>query len=267
MKKIVSINDYDMLNNLSSYVDGFVVGIKDYSINYPCFSMEEINKIIDYCNINNKEIFVVLNKNIHDKEIENVKQILSSLHNITGLFYYDNAILNLKDKLNLKYDLVLDQEHIVTNYNSINLYNDLGVKYAKLSTDITLKEAIEIQKNSKSKIIVTVFSILPMFASQRHLVKNYLNKFNLKDNSKINYMEKEGAKYKVIDDLGTCVYTDSIYSILDELDNIDFDYIFLNSFLIDDFTYVVENISDPNINKKYNTKPYFKEIETVYKVK
>ena len=261
----MSLNNTKLIQKSLNITDGYVIGIKDYSINYPSYSLDEVLKIIEFCNKNNKEIYVVLNKNI-----ENVKNILTKLNNINGLFYYDNAIIGLKNKMNLKYDLVFDQEHQATNYMTINNYNKIGINYFHLSNDITIKEMKEIRENTKAKLIVTVFGYLPMFASQRHLIKNYLDKFNLKDDLDLNYMSKEGIDYKVIDNnLGTFVYTDSIYSILDSINEIkDVDYILFNSYLIDDFEYVLDNINDYNkINSKFNTKPYFKDVETVYKVK
>lgn len=268
-KILISLNNTKLIQKSLNIVDGYVVGMKDYSINYPSYSLDEVLKIIEFCNKNNKEIYIVLNKNIHNKELDNIKEILLRLNNINGLFYYDNAIINLKNKLNLKYDLVWDQEHQATNYLTINNYYNLGIKKVHLSNDITLKEMNEIKENTKSEIIVTVFGYLPMFASQRHLIKNYLNKFDLTDDSKLNYMSKEGKDYKIIDnELGTQVYTDSIFSMLDEIKNIKADYILLNSYLIDDFQYVLDNINNvENINLKYNTKPYFKDVETIYKVK
>ena len=269
-KILVSIDDITLLKKNINKIDGCVIGIKGYSINYPSLELDKVKKMISFCNKNNKEIYIVLNKNIHNNEIDDIKKILLELNNINGLFYYDNGIITLKNELNLKYDLVWDQEHQVTNYMTINNYNVLGIKYAHLSTDITLKEMKEIRKNTKSKLIVTVFGYLPMFSSYRHLVKNYLNKFNLKDNSSINYMRKEGNNYIVIDnELGTFTYTDSIYSILDSINSIkDMDYILLNGYLVNDFGYVLDNINDyKKINEKYDIKPYFKNKETIYKVK
>ena len=268
-KILISPNSTKIIKKSLNIVDGYVIGIKGYCINYPSFNLDEVLNIIDFCNKNNKEIYIVLNKNIHNKELEDVKNILNQLKNINGLFYYDNAIISLKNKLNLNYDLVWDQEHQVANYLTINNYYDLGIKKVHLSNDITLKEMNEIKNNTKSETIVTVFGYLPMFASQRHLIKNYLDKFSLDDNSTLNYMSKEGKDYKIIDnELGTQVYTDSIFSMLDEINNINADYILLNSYLIDDFEYVLDNLNNiENINIKYQTKPYFKDIETIYKVK
>lgn len=269
MKKLVSINDENLIKKYINEIDGLVIGIEGLSINYPTMDIDTIINLIEFFNKNNKEIFVVLNKNIHNNEIDYVTNILLKLKNITGLFYYDNAILNLKNKLNLEYNLVIDQEHSMTNYQTINYYNEYGVKYVHLSSDITLKEMLEIKKNTNSKIILTIFGYLPMFASQRNLVKNYLEKFKINDNSKRYYMEKEGKVYNLIDnELGTFVYTDEIYSLLDNKEIENFDYILFNGLLIDDFEYIIKNINNYfNILNKYKTNPYFKNIETVYKVK
>lgn len=61
----------------------------------------------------------------------------------------------------------------------------MKIDYTYLSAEITLDEIIEISKNTSVKLIVPTFGYLPIFASMRHTVKNYLNRFNLKDNSKI----------------------------------------------------------------------------------
>lgn len=269
-KILITLNNTKLIQKSLDKVSGYVIGIKGFCVNYPSFNLDEVLKIIDFCNKNGKEIYIVLNKNIHNNELESVKEILTKLKNINGLFYYDNAIIGLKNKLKLEYELVFDQEHQATNYLTINKYYEIGVKYVHLSNDITLREMKEIKENTKSKIIVTVFGYLPMFASQRHLIKNYLDKFNLSDNSNINYMSKEGKDYKIIDnELGTFVYTDSIFSMLDSIKEIEnIDYILFNSYLIDDFEYVLDNINNyKNIDSKYNTKPYFKDVETIYKVK
>ena len=77
-----------------------------------------------------------------------------------------------------------------------------------LSSEITLDEVKEIEKEAKAKLMLPVFGYLPMFVSRRHLVKNYLETFNLEDNSKINYIEKEGKIYPIIDnEEGTIAYS------------------------------------------------------------
>lgn len=258
--------------------DGVIIGINKLSINMPFYcKLEDLNKI------KNKEIFVCLNKNMHNSDIELLKETMIKLnnYNIKGVIYYDIAVVNLYNKLNLNYDLVWNQEHMTNNYYTINFWNKNNVKYTWVSNDITLRECNEIKENTDSLLMITLFGYVPMFVSRRNLVKNYLKTFNLKDNSRINYIEKEGNIYPLIDnELGTICYTNFILNGLKEKLLLNYDYIVLNSFLIEDDKFIkvldIFNKVDENnveeleneINAMFNNvkKGFFYE-ETVYKVK
>lgn len=273
MKTLIMISNLDQVN---LKCDGVIIGIKGLSVNMPAYFELEDLKYID------KEVFICLNKNMHNSDINYLKETLIKLndYNIKGVIFYDLSITNLARKLNLNYDLVWSQEHMTTNYNTINFWYDRNVKYTWVSNDITLREMKEIKENTNSKLMVTLFGYLPMFVSRRHLVKNYLETFNLKDDSKINFMEKEGHIYPLVDNNETIVYTDFILNGLKEKLLLDYDYIVLNSFLIDDdkFSKVLDIFNEVNndnveqldskLNNLFNNlgKGFFYN-ETVYKVK
>ena len=273
MKTLIMISN---LTQVNLNCDGIIVGVKGLSVNMPAyFELEDLKNI-------DKEVFVCLNKNMHNSDIKYLKETLIKLndYNIKGVIFYDLSIPNLAKKLNLNYDLVWSQEHMTTNYNTINFWYDKNIKYTWVSNDITLREMQEIKENTKAKLMVTLFGYLPIFASQRHLVKNYLKTFNLSDNSKINYMEKEGHIYPLIDNAETIVYTDFILNGLKEKLILNYDYIVLNSFLIEDDKFrevldIFNSVNGENINKKEeklnklfdNLKKGFFYNETVYKVK
>ncbi len=280
MSKILTMpKDMNEILDTKEIVDGFIIGIKNLSINVNmCIeNLELLNDIKD------KDIFISLNKNMHNNDLKKIKDILIELnnYNIKGVMFYDMAVLNIYKSLNLNYDLVWAMEHAVTNYMTINFYNDLGINYAYLSSDITENEIINIEKHSKSKLIVNMFGYLPMFASKRHIVKNYLNYFNLKDKSKINYIENEGNIYPIIDNnLGTVCLSCNILNGIKSYLNLDVEYIVLNSFNIDldKFIEVIKLFKSVNKNniEEYNKKinNSFKNIdtgflnkETIYKVK
>ena len=251
MKTLIMISN---LNQINLKCDGIIIGIKGLSVNMPAYF--ELN---DLKNID-KEIFVCLNKNMHNSDINYLKETLIKLndYNIKGVIFYDLSIPNLAKKLNLNYDLVWSQEHMTTNYNTINFWYDKNIKYTWVSNDITLREMKEIKENTNAKLMVTLFGYLPMFVSKRHLVKNYLETFNLKDDSKINFI-LNGLKEKLL---------------------LDYDYIVLNSFLIDDdkFSKVLDIFNEVNtdnveqldikLNNLFSNlgKGFFYN-ETVYKVK
>lgn len=287
-KLIVIPNNKNTINELSTKCDGFILGVNEYSVNMPInFSLDEINDIVNQLTVNNKKVFIALNKNIHNNELENLKDILLYLNNlnISGILYYDIAVVNLVKKLNIKIPLIWSQEHLTTNYATCNFWNDNGVQGVYLSNDITLDEIINIKKQTKMNLFVCLFGYLPMFASYRHLVNNYLNTFDLQSkNSKQYIISKENNDYTIIDNsLGTFVYSANILNGIDEyikLKDSDIDYIILNSFNIDsnDFTKIVNlftSVNENNVND-YSKKIYeifpncdkgFLYKETVYKVK
>ena len=274
-------NNIDEINKTKDIVDGFIIGIKNLSVNTN-FNIDVEN--LDILNtIKDKDIFISLNKNMHNKDLPLVEDILKKLnnYNIKGVLFYDIGVLNIYKRLNLNYDLVWNQEHLSTNYNTINYYNSCGARYAYISSDITIDEIDTIIDKSKSKLMVTLFGYLPMFVSKRHIVKNYLEYFNLKDNSKVNYIKKEGKTYPIIDsDIGTSVYSNNILNGLMGVIRLNIDYIVLNGFNIDEDKFIevikmFKSVTKDNF-KEYNDKlnSMFSNIDngflntkTIYRVK
>lgn len=232
--------------------DAYLLPLKDLSINYQnTFTIEEIKKIKKL----NKEVFVFVNKNIENSEIETLKEALIKLDEIeiTGIIFYDIAVVELKEELNLKTDLVWHQEHLTTNYGTVNYWYNKGVKYSFLSSELTKREIEEIKKNTKSKLFVNVFGYVPIFTSKRHLVENYIQTFNLDEKGNKIYKER---KYYNIEDTknGTTVYSDYMLNIKEK---IDVDYLVYNTNLIKNF--------NETLNSKEETGFLYKE--TIYKVK
>lgn len=278
MKILTYPKNIDEINKTKRLVDGFIIGIKDMSINSNMY-IEDLSIL----NTIDKDVFICLNKNMHNGDLDKLKEILIDLnkYNIKGVLYYDVAILSIYKSLNLNYDLVWSQEHLTTNSSTINYWNSFGVKYTYLSSDITEEEIMEISKNTKSKLMVNLFGYLPMFVSKRHIVKNYLEYFRLNDNSSVNYMTKESKTYPIIDNnIGTSVYSSNILNGIRSSLNINVDYIVLNSFDIelDKFISVIEMFKSVNkdnvlsyedkINNMFlNVDNGFLNTKTIYKVK
>ena len=86
--------------DLSKYIDGLILSLKNYSSqSYLTYTFEEIEQIIK--DNPDKEIFINLNKNFFNDEIESLKEILLKIDklNVKGIFFYDLAILQLKKYL------------------------------------------------------------------------------------------------------------------------------------------------------------------------
>lgn len=276
MSKILIIpSNIDEINEFNNY-DGIILGIENLSINMPFYvRIEEIKDIVENLNNLGKDVFISLNKNMHNNDLLYLKNTLLELSklNIKAILYYDISIVNIKKELNLNIELVWSQEHMTTNYYTANYWYDKKVNYMHLSSEITIDEMKSIKENTKMILLADGFGYIPMFASRRPLVKNYLKTFNLNDNSKINYLFKENKTYPIIDsETGTVVYTDKPLNIIKELINIEMDYIILNSFNVEKqlFKNILDLINDKKyekINNLLETSTYFLNKETVYKVK
>lgn len=279
-KIIVMPSSKEEILDLIDSVDGFIIGLKDMSINMPTyFNLFEIKEINDILKEKNKELFVSLNRNMHNNDLDYLKEVLTEFENIKidGIFYYDVSLINIKQEMNLRLNLVFSEEHSVTNYATINYWNMMGAEYAYLSNEITLEEIIDIKRNSNSKLFVQVFGYVPIFASERKLITNYLRQFNLESNGNKYYIEKENKKYRILENkYNTEVYSNYVLNAIDEIEKLkeeDIEYLVFNSFDIDKdiFKHIVENINDINsteVDKMLdNTDKGFLYKETIYKVK
>lgn len=188
--------------DLYQKADGFVLPIKDYSVDYRnYYTLDEIKSIV---NRTNKKIFVVMNKMMENSDIENIKNILIELDkiNIYGIFFYDLSIIQLKKELNLNVNLVWNNTHMVTNYSACNYYYEEGCKYSYLSNEITLDDILLMNKNSKSSLIFMLLGYPVASFSKRKLVSNSNFKDSIiisEDVSKQKYIvfeDKNGTTFK-----------------------------------------------------------------------
>lgn len=282
MTKIMTMPTKGNLKKVLPYSDAILVGIKDMCVNIPgIFEMSEIKEIVAMCKEKGIEIFVALNKNIHTKDLEPLKDILSNIDilGLNGIFYYDISLVQLKKELQFKTPLVWSQEHLTTNYATMNYWHSQGIKYTYVSSEITLDEIEIIQKETTMNLIVPMFGYLPMFVSKRNLVNNYKEYFNLQDTSHYYELEKEGRRYPIDNtNLGTVVYSSSILNGLKEfaqLESLNISYVTLNSYRIptEQFIEVAKLFSsrDYKSNKIdemfINVDKGFLYKETIYRVK
>lgn len=283
MKKILVPNDKNQMEKSINLVDGFIVGIKGFSVNFnyevELDELEIINKLI-----NNKEVFISLNKNIENSEIDNLKGILLKLNNykISGILYSDPCFINLKKYLNDDIKLIWAQEHLTTNYETINYWNEFGSDGALVSSDITIEEILDISKQTNCILMTYVFGYLPMFVSKRHIVENYLNNFNNEKNCEQYYIEKENKIYSIIDnEIGTQVFSNKIFNVCSGYNYLSsIDYFLFNGYQIDnnklkEVLSLYDDLNSNNINEINskinqlfsNIDEYFMYNSTVSRVK
>ncbi len=273
--------------NIEEYVDkcdALLLGIRKFSVmNMVSFTVDEIKDIVlKYPQL---EIFVKMDKNIFNEEIEEVRKCLTELNDIPirGVFFYDLALLELKDELSLSFDLVWSQTHMVTNYRTCEYYYQKGVSYALLSKEITLDEIGEISKKSSVQTIVEVVSLPSVGFSRRKLVHNYYEYYQEQGTSSLTVLEKVTNKKYLVkeEEAGTGFLLDEVLngtSVISSLYQAGVDYVLFReegipSFLeliSDTKKYISLGCSDTSYVEKYkklgdNTGFFFKK--TIYRVK
>ncbi|MBQ8131196.1 MAG: U32 family peptidase [Bacilli bacterium] len=153
-------------------VDGLLLSLKDYSVQSGrYYTLEEIKEIKKN---NDLEIFISMNKNFMNEEIESVKEVLLEIDKlgVTGILFYDVALLQLKKEYNLKTDLVWASTYMVNNTKTCDYYYNKGVKYALLGKEITLEEIKEIIRDSSITSMVEVVGLPSVAFSKRKLITN-----------------------------------------------------------------------------------------------
>ena len=264
-------------------VDGIILALDNYSVeSIVSFSVDEIKSIK---NSTSKEIFVKINKNLMNDDIDTIKDILIELDKIgiNGVFFYDLAILELKRELGLSLDLVWNQTHMVNNYKTCDYYYSKGVKYALLGKEITLDEIKEIINKSKITSMVEVVSKPSVAFSKRKLITNYYKDLGKDTKDELIVTEKvTNSNYHLVEDSnGTSFYLDIITngtSVIKELFDNNCEYIIMREFgvnsfeelIIDTKNYISNGCVDDNYVNKYkklgdSTNFFFKK--TIYKVK
>lgn len=267
---------------LKKDIGGVILGLKGYSvfINFEV-TIKDIKNILKNTD---KEVYIAINKVIYNKDIKKIKLLLRSLSklNIKGILFESISIVNINKEEKLNLNLIWNQAHLVTNYNTCNFWYKNGVTAAYLSTEITKEDIINIKNNTDLKVFTYLYGYLPMFESSRKLITNFLKYNNLHKKNEIYYLYEEQRKqyYLIYEKNNETYILENIINGIRELNDLvknNIDYIVLNGLFIKekDFNLVIDSyikvLNGENVeeiyNKMNNNNTGFLYKETVYKVK
>ena len=272
------------INNILEYTkigaNAFIFGLKNYSSGYNNeITIDEIKKIREFYN---GELFIAINKNIFNRELEELEKIMQELDelNITGILFYDIAVLSIRNKLDLKTPLVWNQTHMVTNYNTCNYYYDKGCSYGVISSEITLDEINEIKKNTKMKLFLNVLGYQIMGYSRRHLLDNYFKSTDKKRDNNTYIIKNNNEDYIIQEEEnGNALYYGKPLNGSVIINSVDVDYLIFNDNNFDKDIFIktfmlykkLYDTKDENIIKEIDdlvgdNRGFF-FTKTIYKVK
>lgn len=265
MNNLIVVPDKkENINNiLSKNIKGIILGVTNLSIYDLTLDIEEI---IDISNNTDKKIIIAINKMIHSKDLELVKEVLNKIKDtkISGILFYDIGILKIAKDLNINKELILSQEHLNASINSNNFYYNKGINSTFITSDITYNEILEIKNNTKMNIYYTVYGYLPIFYSRRSLLTNYFKYINQDKNSNKYYIYDKENKFLVRElEYGTIIYSPLVNLInnTEKLKDIN---------LVIDLSYTDNiDIIDDFIDNKKTENEYlgFFDTKTTYKLR
>ncbi len=260
-----------LINNLEDIKEYEKLGIKNFAIYLKNFSVfyEKSYTLKDIINIDN--VFIVINKILSTKMLEDLKKELKKVpKNIKGFIISDLGIYDFLKTKNK--NIILNLRHFGTNHESINAFLDLGFNSYILANELTFLECKKIVSNLKKPIILEILSHNQVSYSKRNLITNYNDYYNeslnnliiIKDNiSNQSFMVKE-------EENATIFLTEKIYNgtkLLDIDSNVLF--YFINTTLISK-EIIVNLIKAIKNNKKIRiplSNSGFLNKKTIYKVK
>ena len=224
--KLVVIPNTDNLDDYINYSKDYVFALTNFSVDYKkTYTLEEIVSLKDKYSIN---AYVVINKPIFNEDIDDLKDLLLKIEesNISGILFYDLAVLKLHKDLSLRTSLIWNNTHMVTNYKTCDYYFDKGCVGALLSNEITLSEILDISKNTKIKLWMMVVGYPIVAFSRRSLLTNHAMAHKILKSNNLKIREHSTkVSYDVFEnEFGTSFRKNEIMnvsSVIDKLDNID----------------------------------------------
>ena len=108
-------------------IDGFIIGIKDYSENFNSYVTESnLKSTIEKLNDKNIKAYIMLNKVYFNEDIDGLIKLLKKIDklNVEAVIFSDIAIFNIVRENNLDIKLIISNK-MITNSRSINfLYSN-----------------------------------------------------------------------------------------------------------------------------------------------
>jgi len=196
------INDYRKVG-----VSTFLFALEGYCVGYKTYSLEEIVNV----KVSNK--YILLNRILDCKDIDNLKSILNNLGGIKGIVFEDIGIYQLVKDMKIDKELILFQNHFGTNSNSVNYWLDL-VDSMFISNEITEKEIANILSNAKKEVCVHLFGYNQVMYSRRLLLSNWCQEFNITFKN-TNIIEDVGShiRFRAYEnEYGTVMYSENIFN-------------------------------------------------------
>lgn len=246
MKKLVTIFDINAIHQLKDYTDGFILGNNLVATRLTrSFDVEDIKAIAALAASYHKEVFLMMNRILHDKDNLNYETFIKAVDSeaITGYIIGDIGIAYIAKKLNLVHKMVYNPETLLANKFDVYYYQTLGFKGAYLAKEITKDDILEIGQDRPYHLFMYIHGYLNMFYSKRQLIESYFENQNkphhYHEDRTLKVIEEKRPDnvYKALeDDGGTHIFRSAVFAGINHLEDLKnaVDYIVFDTIFHDD---------------------------------
>ncbi|MDP3035806.1 MAG: U32 family peptidase [Methanobacteriaceae archaeon] len=161
---------------LKNGADSIYVGIEGCNMraNVSNFTLETLKNAVKQCHDLDKKIYVCTNTIMKNKDINYFKYILPVIHSyeVDALIISDLGALKLAREEGIETHMSIQAN--ISNYESLNLLEELGVKRVVLSRELSLPEIKEIKENTNLEIETFVHGAMCVAVSGRCFLSSHL---------------------------------------------------------------------------------------------
>jgi len=162
MKKVELLapaRNFKAIKAASRYADSVYFGIKKFNmrIRSENIALEDLNKIVDFCEKNNLKAILATNILIYDNEIEYLREIIekAKMVGIRAVIVHDLAAVQIAKDLKMPFHV--STQCNVSNSLSARFYQQLGAERIILARELSLEKIKEIKRNlTKAEIEVFI---------------------------------------------------------------------------------------------------------------
>ena len=181
MIKIVELlspaRDFQALSAaVSNGADSIYVGIEGCNMraNVKNFTLQDLKEAVKICHGADKKIYLCTNTIMKNKDISYLKEIIPTIYSyeVDALIISDLGALKIARENNIETHMSIQAN--VSNFESLNLLEELGVKRVILSRELSLEEIKEIKKNTKLEIETFIHGAMCVAVSGRCFLSSHL---------------------------------------------------------------------------------------------
>lgn len=139
------------------------------------FSLPEMAEGIEFAHQQGRKVYVAANIFAHNRDLSDLPNYLKELASLAvdGVIISDPGMLAIARELDLGLNLHLSTQANATNWASIRLWQELGVKRVVLAREVSLEEIGEMQAKVEIELEAFVHGAMCMAYSGRCLLSSY----------------------------------------------------------------------------------------------